>query len=142
MSLTPYMTKDLLTVFLDDDLKKVKSVFEQHKLHHLLVVDDEGVLFGVINDRDLYKHISPSAGTAKETSKDTLLLNKKINLVMNRELITAKENLSIKEAIVLFHEKHISCLPIVDDANKPIGIITWRDIIRFLALQYKRKQQH
>lgn len=139
MSLTGYMTKDLITVFLDDDLKKVKSIFEENNLHHLLVVDDDGILYGVVNDRDLYKHLSPSAGTVKETNKDAQLLNKKINLIMSRELVTAPESLNINEAVVLFHEHHISCLPIVNNKNEPIGIITWRDIIKALALQYKQK---
>jgi len=38
-----------------------------------------------------------------------------------------------------FHDNHISCLPIVDEDNKPIGIITWRDIIKIIALQYRQK---
>ncbi|MGJ8693503.1 MAG: CBS domain-containing protein [Thalassotalea sp.] len=139
MSLADYMSKDLITVCLDDDLKKVKTIFEGHNLHHILVIDDDGKLYGVITDRDLYKHLSPAVGTAKETQKDAQLLNKKVNLIMSHEVHTAKADLSVSEAIVLFNDHQLSCLPVVNDDNKPVGIITWRDIIKLLALQYQQK---
>ena len=139
MGLDAYMSKKLVTVYLDDDLKKVKEKFDEHNLHHLLVVDEEGVLFGVINDRDLFKHLSPTAGTLKETHKDVTLLNKKSHQIMNRALVTTTVKSSITEAVLTFYDQQVSCLPIIDDLNKPIGIITWRDIIKILALQYRHK---
>ena len=135
------MSKNLVTVYLDDDLNKVKKIFESHNIHHILVIDEDDKLYGVLTDRDLYKHLSPSAGTANETQKDTLLLNKKVNLIMSHNLLTAKEDFSIHQAVVMFYEHHISCLPVIDDNNTPIGIITWRDIIKVLALQYLHKSK-
>ena len=139
MGLSAYMTKEVITVCIDDDLTIVKAKFEKYKLHHLLVIDDNNVLCGVITDRDLFKHLSPVIGTIKETLKDTALLRKKCHQIMCRNLVTAKVDDTINEAIISFYENHISCLPIVDNENKPIGIITWRDIIKTLALQYKKK---
>jgi acetoin utilization protein AcuB len=96
-------------------------------------------LVGIITDRDMFKHLSPSVGTRKESAKDTLLLNKKIHLIMSRNLVTALEDMSLNEAALLFHDNHISCLPIVNSRFEPTGIITWRDIIKIIALQYKDK---
>ena len=139
MSIDSYMTKDLITVFLDDDLRKVKSKFDKFNLHHLLVIDDDGVLSGVITDRDLFKHLSPTVDTMKQTRTDLSMLNNKVHKIMNRKLTTGNVNFTINEAVVSFHENHISCLPIVDQDMKPIGIITWRDIIKIIALQYRQK---
>lgn len=139
MALDAYMSKNLITVFLDDDLKTVKEKFDVHDLHHLLVVDEDGKLFGVINDRDLFKHLSPTAGTMKETHKDATLLNKKSHQIMSRDLVTTTADSSITQAVLTFYDKQVSCLPIIDKDNKPIGIITWRDIIKILALQYRHK---
>lgn len=139
MSLETYMSKSLITVFLDDDLKKVKEKFDRYDLHHLLVIDDDGVLFGIISDRDLYKHLSPTVGTLKENRYDSAMLNKKAHTIMNRELVTADLSYSINQAVVSFYDNDISCLPIIDQNKKPIGIITWRDIVKIIALQYKKK---
>jgi acetoin utilization protein AcuB len=67
------------------------------------------------------------------------MLQKKLHLIMNRNLITAKKETSLNDAVLLFYDNHISCLPIVDDSMQPLGIISWRDILKVLALQYRLK---
>lgn len=134
------MSRELITLTIDDSLYKAKKIFDQHKIHHILITHNK-VLTGVITDRDLYKHLSPAIGTAKETHKDIAALQKKVHLIMSRNLVTAKEDLSLNEAVLLFYDNHISCLPIVDDKLQTIGIITWRDILKILALQYRKKQK-
>lgn len=132
------MSKNLITLELDDDLGKAKAIFDQHKIHHILVLNDKE-LVGVITDRDIYKHLSPTIGTKNETTRDYSLLQKKLHLVMNRNLTTASENATLNEAVLLFHDNHISCLPIVNDKMEPLGIISWRDILKVIALQYRHK---
>jgi acetoin utilization protein AcuB len=139
MLITKLMSKNLITLSLDDDLNKAKSLFSQHNIHHILILDDEDKLAGVITDRDLFMHLSPTVGTNKESHKDVSLLHKKIHQIMTRELIVATKEQSLHEAALLFHDRHVSCLPVVDDDNKPIGIITWRDILKVIALQYRKK---
>jgi acetoin utilization protein AcuB len=138
MSIAQVMSQKLITLDLDDKLSEAKRIFETNKIHHILITE-KGRLSGIITDRDLYKHLSPAIGTSKETHKDIALLNKKINLIMSRDLVTAEEALSLNESVLLFHDNHISCIPIVNDQFKPIGIITWRDILKVLALQYRNK---
>ena len=59
----------------------------------------------MITDSDLFKHLSPSIGTIKETLKDSLLLNQKAHLIMTRQLVVTHKELSIKDAVALFYEK-------------------------------------
>ena len=132
------MSTNLITLEMDDDLGKAKAIFDQYKIHHILVLNDKE-LVGVITDRDIYKHLSPTIGTKKETPRDYSLLQKKLHLVMNRNLTTASENATLNEAVLLFHDNHISCLPIVNDKMEPLGIISWRDILKVIALQYRNK---
>jgi acetoin utilization protein AcuB len=138
MSLNKVMSTNLITLEMDDDLGKAKAIFDQHKIHHILVLNDKE-LVGVITDRDIYKHLSPTIGTKKETPRDYSLLQKKLHLVMNRNLTTASVNDTLNEAVLLFHDNHISCLPIVNDKMEPLGIISWRDILKVIALQYRNK---
>ncbi len=139
MSIQNFMTKSLVTLSIDDDLSRAKQAFEQHEIHHILLLDGKE-LAGIITDRDLFKHLSPAIGTSKETPKDTSLTKKKLHLIMSRELITAGPEITINEAVLLFYDNHISCLPIVNDNFQPIGIITWRDVIKIIAVQYRHKQ--
>jgi acetoin utilization protein AcuB len=104
-------------------------------------VTEEKKLVGIITDRDLYKHLSPNIGTRKESHADIALLRQKAHQIMSRTLITATPEMTIKEAVIIFDNNHISCLPITNDNNEPIGIITWRDILAILALSYKKSKK-
>ena len=139
MKIKNIMNTDLLTLSMDSPLSKAKELFENNKVHHLIITDDEGLLAGIMTDRDLYKHLSPTIGTSQETHRDTAFMQKKLHQIMARTIITANKQQSLNEAVVLLYDNHISCLPVIDKQNKPIGIITWRDILKVLALQYKKK---
>ncbi|QBG37490.1 CBS domain-containing protein [Litorilituus sediminis] len=139
MKIESLMSTKLVTLHLDDDLSKAKDVFNTHNIHHILILDDDNKLAGVITDRDLFKHLSPTVGTSKESPKDISLMQRKMHQIMSRELISAKKEQSLNEAVLLFHDNHISCLPVTNEQGKAIGIITWRDILKVIALQYRKK---
>lgn len=138
MGLEYFTSREVYSVDMDDELSKVKDLFSEHKIHHMLVTDG-GKLIGVLNDRDLYKQLSPTLGTAKETHSDIELLHKKVHLIMNRNLVTITADTSINQAVLKLNDNKVSCLPIVDEKNRPIGIITWRDILGMVAKQYRHK---
>ena len=129
MNVNQIMSTGVVTVSLDDKLLRVKELFDEHQFHHLLVIDDEQ-LCGVVSDRDLLKALSPNLGTLAETAKDRATLDKKVHQIMTRQPIVLLEGSSIDEAVQLFSKHRISCLPVVDQANKPLGIVTWRDLLK------------
>ena len=132
MSLERIMSKEVVTVQMDDPLKVVKEIFDNTRFHHLLVVES-GQLFGVISDRDLLKALSPNIGTASETAGDAATLNKRVHQIMTRKPVTLGPDAGLFDAIEVFNKHSISCIPIVDDKSKPVGILSWRDILRALS---------
>ena len=138
MNISQIMQRKLITLDMDDTLANAKKLFEQHNMHHILI-NNKSTLAGVITDRDLWQNLSPTVGTRNETPQDSFILNKKVHLIMVRDLITATEDVSLTDAILLFHDHKISCLPIVNKNQQAVGIITWRDIIKVIAVQYRRK---
>lgn len=125
------MTKRIVTVAMDDSLKIVKDVFDNVSFHHLLVIE-AGKLAGVISDRDLLRAIGPKLGTVAETLADTADLNKRAHQIMTREPVVLSPDAGIEEAVRVFNRNRISCVPIVNDAGKPVGIVSWRDILKTL----------
>lgn len=125
------MSKRVVTVEMDDPLSVVKDIFDNAKFHHLLVIE-EGKLFGVVSDRDLLKAVSPNVGTMRETYKDAATLNKRVHQIMTRKPISLTTNATVKDAVKLFNTNRISCIPVVDDEFRPVGILSWRDIMKQL----------
>ena len=133
MTLGKIMTARIVTVEMDDRLEVVKEIFDTMKFHHLLVVDEHKQLSGVLSDRDLLRALSPYVGSATETARDLATLNKRVHQIMTRRPITLRQESGIAEAVELLLKNRISCLPIVDDDFKPVGIVSWRDLLRTLA---------
>lgn len=137
MGVDKIMSKPIVTVEMDDLLETVKDIFDNTRFHHLLVVEDE-TLMGVISDRDLLKSLSPNIGTIAETARDVVCLRKKAHQIMTRNLVTLGANAAIDDAIEIFNSHNISCIPVIDDEKKPVGIISWRDILKILDSEILR----
>jgi acetoin utilization protein AcuB len=131
MNVEDIMTRTVVTVELDDKLALVKEIFDRLKFHHLLVVESKRVV-GVVSDRDLLKALSPNLGTMTETSRDAATLNKRVHQIMTRKPVTLHPGASIMDAVNTFNTHTISCIPVVDSSFKPLGIVSWRDLLKAL----------
>ncbi len=129
MILKQIMSSPVVTVEMDDTLNVVKEIFDHTHFHHLLV-SENGKLMGVISDRDFFKAISPNLDTAAETTLDLATLNKKAHQIMSRKPITLGAEQDVYEAIAVFQNHRISCIPIVNNKGCAVGIVSWRDIFR------------
>jgi acetoin utilization protein AcuB len=133
MVMRDIMTTRVVTVEMDDRLEVVKEIFDAVNFHHLLVMDEHKTLSGIVSDRDLLKALSPYVGSAAETARDLATLNKRVHQIMTRHPITLHPQSTVTEAVKLLLEHRISCIPIVDDEFKPVGIVSWRDLLRSLG---------
>jgi acetoin utilization protein AcuB len=133
VSIKKIMSTKLVTVNLDDTLDTVKAIFDNLKFHHLLVIEERKLL-GVVSDRDLLKALSPNIGSSRESYQDLASLNKRVHQIMTRRPVVLQESATVDNAIYLFNTHSISCLPVVDANNKPVGIVSWRDIMKSLRI--------
>lgn len=141
MSIEKIMSKSVVTVSMDDTLETIREIFAHVRFHHVLVLDEEDKLIGVISDRDLLKAVSPFTNTLSEQPRDTATLRKRAHQVMTRKPIAIRMDNSPLEAMRLFVDKKISCLPVIDENNSVVGILSWRDIFKaiFQSVQKQKK---
>lgn len=134
MNVKEIMTTKIVTVAMDDTVAMVREIFSHVEFHHLLVTE-ASVLRGIVSDRDLLMNLNPNIGTLAETHRDTAVLNKKVHQIMSRSPITLRVDADIKDAVDIFKNNNVSCIPILDGENKVTGIISWRDILQHLDLK-------
>ncbi|OPG40563.1 IMP dehydrogenase, partial [Helicobacter pylori] len=95
-------------------LADAKVITDNYKISGVPVVDDKGLLIGILTNRDV----------RFETD-----LSKKVGDVMTKmPLVTAHVGISLDEASDLMHKHKIEKLPIVDKDNVLKGLITIKDI--------------
>ena len=134
------MSRRVVSVHMDDSLKKVRETFEHVRFHHLLVMEN-GRLAGVISDRDLLKAVSPYVNTLAERPRDAATLRKRVHQIMTRKLITINVDGNVLEAIKLFINEKISCLPVLNLDGSVAGILTWRDILKAIVATVEKSHK-
>ena len=133
-SIDAIMSTDLVTISPSASLAEARSLMQEHRIHHLPVVEPGDRLVGLLTLTDLL------AATDSRLRNDDSRIHATdicIREVMVTDLATVDERASLRQA-ALFLEKHkIGCLPVVND-GKLRGIITDTD---FLAVAINLLEQ-
>lgn len=133
MLVDEWMSKNVITTTPDVSMMKVARIMKDNNIRRLPVVDKDGVLVGIVTDRDV-KDASPSKATTLEVHELYYLLSElKVKDIMTKNPKRAFYKDSI-ESIALMMRKHsFGGVPVVDEANKVCGIITDTDIFGLLT---------
>ena len=127
------MTANPVVVYPDTSFGDAMELLRAKKIRRLPVVDDKGVLVGIVVEKDLLK-AAPSPATTLSVYEIPYLLSKlKIKDIMTKRVITVEEDWPLEEAARVMVEHKIGCLPIVR-GSQVVGIITETDIFRAMAL--------
>ncbi|MGC8570018.1 CBS domain-containing protein [Caldivirga sp.] len=115
------MTKELAVVKHDEPLTSVAKVIADRKIRALPVVNNNGELMGLITSSDIAKAFSDGAFTA--LVKD----------YMRHEVPIISWDRDIYDAMRLMMSYNIGRLIVINQEQKPVGIVTRTDILRYLA---------
>ncbi len=128
VNINEIMTLGAATIGMDDDVRRVKDLFEEHGFHHLLVIE-RGRLVGVVSDRDLLRNLSPFIDKLAERPRDLATLNRRVHQIMTRKPVTVSPEMSVETAAHMMLEQHVSCLPVVTEDGNVVGIVSSRDLL-------------
>lgn len=128
MTVESIMSRDVVTVTPDTALMEIRRLLHEEGFHHLLVVDVDDQLCGVISDRDMLKALSPFLDTYSEEHRDVKTLSRPASEIMRKEPVTIAPETSIKEAAQRLLENKISSLPVVEGQTL-VGIVTTKDLL-------------
>ncbi len=122
------MILDPITVTKDETVLDAKKLMKEYSIGGIPVVDGTDTLIGIITNRDLRFE--------NENSR-------KIEEVMTSEnLVTVEVGTSLKQAEVILQDNKIEKLPVINEDNKLVGLITYRDIIKVSENPYANKDKY
>jgi CBS domain-containing protein len=143
-----WMNRDLLTVTPSTPLSEAVKLLVDRHISGLPVIDDRGKLVGVLSESDLMwreQGVEQSpymlflGGVIYFKNPLTYdrdlhkALGQTVGEVMTPNAVAISADTSLSEAAKIMHDKKIHRLPVVDEKNHPIGIITESDIVRSIA---------
>lgn len=113
------MSRQLVKAQADTSIRMAALQMTGARVSSLLIVEED-TLMGIITDRDLRSRV-----LAKGVSTEL-----PVTTIMTRKPTFLDESSLCIHAQLLMSERNIHHLPIVDDEQKPVGIITATDVLR------------
>ena len=114
------------TIKPDMSVQDADNLMLQYGVSGLLVEENGRKLAGIITRRDI----------TFETNHKS-----KISDLMSKNVITAKEGITIEQAKEVLHNHRIEKLPVVDSSNRIVGLITSKDILKMDQYPYASKDK-
>lgn len=136
-TISDIMTSKVVTVTPRTPLFQLASLLNNYRIHHLLVVDenDSSKLVGIVSDRDVLLNLSSHLGknVTELRAEDAATLHLAASTIMTANPIAVGPDSSLREAASLILSRRISALPVVDASGRLVGIVSWKDLLRFCA---------
>lgn len=110
------MIYDPVTIRRGSTVRDALAMMEEYHIGGIPVVDEEGLLVGIVTNRDL------------RFERD---LNRIVDEVMTSEgLVTTNQSTNLEEAADILQRHKIEKLPVVDDKGHLVGLVTYKDITK------------
>ncbi len=126
------MTSKLVTVPVGTSLADAQEMMDENRFRHLPVIDDGGVIVGVLSARD-YGQFEDLDGFSLEELT--------VEYFMNAPVEYVNQNMPVRNAVFKMLEKKISSLVVADDNEIAVGIVTTDDLLWHLAHLLKEDDQ-
>jgi len=126
------MTEDVCSIEENDDLSNLLQTMQVMRFRHTPVTDGNH-LVGLLSERDVLRVSASSLLPHAEQQDQFVQQHFRVRDVMNRELTTVSPDTPLQEATQLLLQQRVGCLPVVDENNVLLGIVTESDLLRVLA---------
>ena len=127
MKVVDVMTKDPLTVIPTESIGQADDLMNTNRIRQLPVVEGKN-LVGIVTDRDIRSFLSGSLLDSPEARERALA--SQVREIMTTEPITVSPDDDLPEAVELMIDEKIGGIPVVDEAEGLVGIVTYVDILR------------
>lgn len=141
MRVRDLMTTDVITLNEDDDLDLARMEMSLARIRHLPVVR-KGRIVGLITHRDLLRAMCSVFAELDGSEQNELLKSLSVAEIMQRDVRSIDSECEAIEAAAILLESKFGCLPVVEDGDLLVGIVTDADFVelavRFLEKYIKR----
>ncbi len=144
MKVSELMTRDVMTIPPDMNVREAAKVLFDKQISGLPVVDENRKVVGMITEKEIINMALPKF--AEELGDFDVVLNEepfhkklaeadkiKVREIMRREVLCTGEDVSVAEVARLMIAKKQRRIPVLDKDKKLVGIIARADIVKKIA---------
>jgi len=123
------MAPEVTTLQRNDTLSIADDVMRLGRIRHLPVLDDDGLIVGIVSQRDLFRGALARALGYGAHAQQKLLGQLVVKEVMTNDPVTIGPDAPLAEAARLMLQRKIGCLVVVQD-GRLAGILTESDFVK------------
>lgn len=130
MFVSERMAKKLVTVNPDTKLSEARKLMLDLNIRHLPVVNGEGLLVGIVSDRDM-RSAMPSSLLGREEFEKALerILAHTVGEIMTENPLTISVYYTIQDTLLVMRQRRVGALPVIDENGYLKGILSTRDLL-------------
>lgn len=126
------MTREVATLERNDMLSVANNVMQFGRIRYMVVLDESGVMAGVVSQRDLFRGALVKALCHDKVADPRVMDSIPVKEVMATDLVTTTPDTPPSEAARLMAECRIGCLPVVEK-DRLVGILTEGNLVAHVA---------
>lgn len=123
-----FMTQNPICINVDAMISEAVEVMDTNHLHRIPVISNNR-LVGLLTEGLISKNGASKATSLSIFELNYLLSKTSIEAVMIKDVITINQDRFLEDASLLMFKHDIGCLPVVDDQNNVVGILTSNDVL-------------
>lgn len=127
MKVVEIMTRNPLWVNPTETIGKVEELMADNNIRQLPVLEGRE-LVGIVTDRDVRAHVM--GGLLESPAAHEKALGVRVSDLMTRQPISVAPDDDLREAVELLIEEKFGAVPVVDDAEGLVGIVSYVDVLR------------
>ncbi|TYO95676.1 CBS domain protein [Geothermobacter ehrlichii] len=143
------MTREVYTVAPETSVDDLAKMFVELNKNALPVVDDDGVLVGLVSQNDLIEQDKPLhiptvislfdaviylEGEKRFREQVERMTARTVEEICRKDPVTCRESTPVAEVAQLMVDHAAHLVPVVDDEGRVVGVVARLDIIRSMNL--------
>ncbi|WP_315072128.1 CBS domain-containing protein [uncultured Clostridium sp.] len=146
MKVKDFMITDVILASKEDSIKNVMKILVDKKIGGVPIIDDNGILVGIISDGDIIRNINPKEGKIYDFISYVYYLKKEeleedVEIIKDANIMTiAKHNNiycvspedTMEKVLSIFSKQSFKKIPVIDKYRKVVGVVSRGDVIRYI----------
>lgn len=128
------MTEDPITLRPNAKVREAVRLLQSMEIRHLPVVDEEQGLVGMLSDRDLRGVSLPHLIDERWFGDLRMAMEEAVSTVMSSDVLSVDMETEARDIIELMLEHKVGAVPVVDADGGLVGIVSYMDVLRELAV--------
>jgi CBS domain-containing protein len=128
MKIKEIMSSPVYVVSPEETVARARNLMLRHKIGRLVIIEGNKPI-GVVTKKDISRRLDQAEPQWRRRPIDHIPIRK----VMTESLITIFPDATPKQLAELMRDNNISGLPVVNNKNEVIGVVTKWDLIRYFS---------